>query len=120
MLTSLRLFIYCIKNEIQNNSTKIANRCSVSDKRACYPFRDARLKRGWTQQELAMRAGTSIPTIQRLERGNSLVSLSTVGMVCWLLELGLFPAISQGKIEYLKSIARERQCACLLKPDDQF
>jgi len=58
-----------------------------------------------------------------LERGNSLVSLSTVGMVCWLLDLGLFPTISQGKIEYLKSIARERQRARLPKrdkPDDQF
>jgi len=86
-------------------------------------IRGARLNRRWTQKDLAERAGTSVPTIQRLEQGSPAISLATASMVCWLLDLGLFPTIPPGQIEYLKAIANSRQRARLPnrdKPDDEF
>lgn len=51
-------------------------------------IRDARTKRGWTQQQLAAKSGVSRPTIARLEAGQS-VSSSTLMKLVAALELHL-------------------------------
>ena len=50
--------------------------------------RAARDQRGWTQAELAARAGLSRPTIARIERGDD-VSTATLGKVATSLGLVL-------------------------------
>lgn len=50
--------------------------------------RDARTARGWSQAELATRAGVSRPTVARLEIGRS-VSSTTLLKVADALELHL-------------------------------
>lgn len=47
----------------------------------------ARRARGFTQTQLAERAGTSRPTINRLENGKPNIAWGTVMTVCWLLGL---------------------------------
>jgi transcriptional regulator with XRE-family HTH domain len=47
----------------------------------------ARRARSFTQAELAKRAGTSRPTINRLESGNANVAWGTVLTICWLLDI---------------------------------
>lgn len=54
--------------------------------------RKFRESRGWTAAELAERAGTSQPTITRMERGNTSVSLNMIlavakalGVPAWML-----------------------------------
>ena len=51
----------------------------------------ARRARGYTQTQLAERAGTSRPTINRLESGNPNVIWGTVMTVCWLLDIPADP-----------------------------
>ncbi len=47
----------------------------------------AREERSMTQADLAERAGTSRPTIHRLESGKGSVAWATVMTVCWVLNL---------------------------------
>ena len=51
----------------------------------------ARRVRGLTQTDLAERAGTSRPTIYRLEGGKPNVAWGTVMTVCWLLDIPTDP-----------------------------
>lgn len=51
----------------------------------------AREARTMTQSELATRAGTSRPTIHRLESGKGSVAWGTVVTVCWVLDLPTDP-----------------------------
>lgn len=51
----------------------------------------ARRARGFTQKQLAERAGTSERTIIRLESGNSNIAWGTVITVCWLLDIPTDP-----------------------------
>lgn len=48
-----------------------------------------RIKRGWSQTELAEAIGSRQPVISRLERGNSNPSLQTLGRVAKALDLSL-------------------------------
>ncbi|MGC0252600.1 helix-turn-helix domain-containing protein [Pseudactinotalea sp. Z1748] len=48
--------------------------------------REARQRRGWSQLELANRAGVSRPTVARLEAGQQ-VTMTTLGKVATVLEL---------------------------------
>lgn len=48
-------------------------------------IRDVRLKRGWTQQELAERLGTVQPTVSHLETGTSLVSVDFLARLAGVL-----------------------------------
>lgn len=54
-------------------------------------IRAARQERGFTQQQLAERAGTSRPTINRIESGKPNVVWGTVMTVCWLLDIPTDP-----------------------------
>ena len=51
----------------------------------------ARRARGFTQKQLAERAGTSERTIIRLESGNPNIAWGTVMTVCWLLDIPADP-----------------------------
>lgn len=51
----------------------------------------ARRARGFTQTRLAERAGTSRPTINRIEHGAGNVAWGTVMTLCWLLDLPTDP-----------------------------
>lgn len=74
-------------------------------------IRGARIKRRWTQKDLAERAAISITTLQRLESGHSAIAFSVILMVCWLLDIPWKADIDAGQAEYLKSLANERQRA---------
>jgi len=50
-------------------------------------IRAARRERGFTQAQLAERAGTSRPTINRIESGRSNAAWGTVMTLCWLLDI---------------------------------
>ena len=52
-------------------------------------LRDARRRQGWTQAELAERAGVSQPTVSNTERGVSDASLSTLLRLASILGLEL-------------------------------
>lgn len=54
-------------------------------------IRVARRERGFTQEDLATRAGTSRPTINRLESGKPNIAWGTVMVVCWLLNIPTDP-----------------------------
>lgn len=51
----------------------------------------ARRAKGLTQSDLAERAGTSRPTLYRLEGGKPNVAWGTVMTVCWLLDIPTDP-----------------------------
>lgn len=51
-------------------------------------IRDARRKRGWSQEELGRAAGVSRPTIARVESDND-VSTATIGKIAQALGLTL-------------------------------
>ncbi len=51
----------------------------------------ARLARGFTQKQLAERAGTSERTITRLESANTNIAWGTVMTVCWVLDIPTDP-----------------------------
>ena len=64
-------------------------------------LREARLKRGWSQQQLADFAGLSLSTIERAERGNPL-RIDSIQRLCECLEktpeeLGLVPSVETEK-----------------------
>jgi ribosome-binding protein aMBF1 (putative translation factor) len=48
-----------------------------------------RMKRGWSQTELAAAVGTRQPVISRLERGDSNPSLETLSRIAKALDLSL-------------------------------
>ena len=54
-------------------------------------IRAARRGHGFTQEELAVRAGTSRPTINRLESGKPNVAWGTVMTISWLLDIPTDP-----------------------------
>lgn len=54
-------------------------------------IRAARRERGFTQAQLAERAGTSRPTINRIESGRPNVVWGTVMTVCWILDIPTDP-----------------------------
>jgi transcriptional regulator with XRE-family HTH domain len=53
-------------------------------------IRLARRSRGWTQQDLADRAGITVPTLRRIERGDLGVALGTAFEVAALSGVQLF------------------------------
>lgn len=53
----------------------------------------ARRARGLTQSDLAERAGTSRPTIYRLEDGQPNIAWGTVMTVCWVLDIPTDPEL---------------------------
>lgn len=86
-------------------------------------IRGARLKRRWTQKNLAERAGISITTLQRLESGNTAISFAAVCMVCWLLDIAWKINLPLGMAEYFTAIAHDKQRARLPfveRLDDNF
>ena len=56
-------------------------------------IRAARRERGFTQTQLAERAGTSRPTINRIESGKPNVVWGTVMTICWLLDIPADPDV---------------------------
>lgn len=74
-------------------------------------IRGARIRRQWSQKNLAERSAISIATLQRLENGHSAVAFTVILMVCWLLDIPWKVDIDVGQAEYLKSLANERQRA---------
>lgn len=108
-------------------SNKISQRLPVAVRvelrEAGVLIRGARLKRRWTQKDLAERAGISIATLQRLEQGNFNVSFSVVSMICWLLDIPWKLSLDISEIEYLKAIAQDKKRARLSSGehlDNQF
>ncbi len=65
-------------------------------------IRTARTRRRMTQGELATRAGTTIPTISKIERGSSGTSIGLYMKVLWIL--GLFK-----EFEAIADPARDEQ-----------
>lgn len=82
----------------------------------------AREEKRMTQQELAVRAGTSRATLHRLEAGQSSVAWGTVMTVCWALGLPTDPeALSRARITEL--LVRGESVQRVRKPqelDDDF
>lgn len=62
--------------------------------------RDARVKRGWTQQHLADVLGTSQSAVHRIEDGQQNLSLGTIGRLAEALEAPLIRAATAGKMHY--------------------
>lgn len=58
------------------------------------PYADARLALGWTQRHVAQRAGVTVQTVKRLERGNSDVCRATRLAVRFALSM---PWIEEGE-----------------------
>ncbi|QKT04798.1 helix-turn-helix domain-containing protein [Ectothiorhodospiraceae bacterium 2226] len=70
----------------------------------------ARRARGFTQTQLAERAGTSRPTINRVEQGAGNVAWGTVMTLCWLLDLPSDPdALSPDRQAELAVAGRGRR-----------
>lgn len=85
--------------------------------------RGARIKRQWTQKDLAERAAISITTLQRFERGESVISFAAVLMICWLLDIPWKVDIDPGQLEYLKALTEDRKRARMTledRLDDNF
>ena len=53
-------------------------------------IRAARLERRWSQKELASRAGITVPTLRKIERGDLSVAIGTVFEVAALAGIALF------------------------------
>jgi transcriptional regulator with XRE-family HTH domain len=53
-------------------------------------IRMARLQRRWSQRELAQRAGTTIPTLRKVESGDLTVALGTALQIAALVGVPLF------------------------------
>lgn len=49
-------------------------------------IRQARKKRGWSQQELAKRCGISVSFLGHIERGTRIMSLETFSRICTALD----------------------------------
>lgn len=73
--------------------------------------RGARIKRQWTQKDLAERAAISITTLQRFERGGAVISFAAVLMICWLLDIPWKIDLDPGQLEYLKALNDDRKRA---------
>lgn len=76
-------------------------------------IRGARIRRQWTQKNLAERAAISITTLQRLEKGHSTLSFSAVLMVCWLLDIPWKADINEEESIYLKALTEDKKRARL-------
>ncbi|MBI4005518.1 MAG: helix-turn-helix transcriptional regulator [Gammaproteobacteria bacterium] len=81
-----------------------------------------RRERGFTQTELAERAGTSRPTINRIESGNPNVVWGTVMTVCWLLDLPTDPDLMDAvrRAELLSATNVKKRARGLQELDDDF
>ena len=62
-------------------------------------IRLARLRRGWTAQELATRAGISRATVLSIESGTGNVALNGILEACWLLGVELAGSLDPRMIE---------------------
>jgi transcriptional regulator with XRE-family HTH domain len=71
-----------------------------------------RRQRGWTQDELAARLGTSGPTLRRIERGEATVAIGLVFEAAVLCGVPLFSADPSD----LSRIAREAKLHAALLP----
>ncbi len=82
----------------------------------------ARRVRGFTQAQLAERAGTSRPTINHLESGKPNVIWSTVMTVCWLLDLPTDPDLMDPirRAELLAEAGDIERARGLKELDDDF
>lgn len=65
--------------------------------------RNARVARGWSRKELAERANTSMPTLQRLEAGGVEVAMGT-----WLSVLDVLGMLSQLQVDQIHDAVAER------------
>jgi len=63
-------------------------------------IRAARLRRGWTEAELAERVGVSRPTIVNLEAGRSGVAIGTVLEAATLVGVPLFTDDAERRASY--------------------
>ena len=83
-------------------------------------LKQARLKAGLTQQELAEKTNLSVAYISRVERGNSHINLKRLNQICKILEISegyVLNGASNNSENYL-----DREFAELLKncsPDTQ-
>ena len=86
-------------------------------------IRGSRIKRQWTQKDLAERAAISITTLQRLERGNAVVSFAAVLMICWLLDIPWKVDLDQYQLGYSMALTEDKKRARLKlrdRLDDNF
>lgn len=74
-------------------------------------IRGARIHRQWTQENLAERAGISVTTLKRLEKGATAISFAAVLMVCWLLDLPWKIDLSEGEMFYFKALIGDKKRA---------
>lgn len=84
--------------------------------------RVARHDRGWTQSELATRAGISVVTIMKVEGGSQGVAFGTVLQVCLILNLSPDPLLnaptaSQQRALNTNSERRKRVRKTLIEPE---
>lgn len=64
-------------------------------------IRTARLRRGWTVEELAERVGVSKPTMLKVERGDRSVAVGTMLEAATLVGVPLFDVDDRGRERYL-------------------
>lgn len=82
----------------------------------------ARRTRGFTQAELARRAGTSRPTVNRIESGRPNVAWGTIMTVCWLLDIPTDPDSLDParRAELLTAGAEVQRARATRELDDDF
>jgi len=84
--------------------------------------RAARRERGFSQTQLAERAGTSRPTINRIESGKLNVAWETVMTVCWVLDIPTDPDLmdSDKRVRLLTANASVQRIRPKQEIDDDF
>ncbi|MEX2523739.1 MAG: helix-turn-helix transcriptional regulator [Gammaproteobacteria bacterium] len=82
----------------------------------------ARRARGFTQAELAERAGTSRPTVNRIESGRPNIAWGTIMTVCWLLDIPTDPDLLDParRAELLAAGADVQRVRTIRELDDDF
>jgi len=72
-------------------------------------LREARTAKGLTQEELAFRAGMSVPYLSDIERGRSSPSLTMMVDLAVALEIHLVDLVKPMKIEGVKQVAGRKR-----------